>query len=966
MKKTMAVLLAFVITIAFMPATIPATAAHSDAIIDLSGFSTGADIPVAAYTNWSYTAVSRTFNITNHVTVTGASTANGTFTFNIPGSVNVTWEATYTGSSGTLIDLTGEGTFDVVAGKIENTGSGTTVRARGGDAKNLILVSGGTVAANSGNAILVESVTDSNNIITGPATAKVTVSGGKVYNFANNNVRPAIQMNNPNDTSLNVTVTGTGLVSASQESGNGFAIQTYGNVLVSGGTVSATNGRAINLVGLASNATITGGAVYVTGDSASSAAISTATTAGVDVTNAKVVVSGGLVYANNGMAIRTTGKNSTVTVSGGTVIAYGTGITGNGNVIYTQNNTINGFTPANVTLTGVVVAWNHGVNLNISEYEEGTTTHIIKLPAGATAEWAHNTNPSGKDGIKITPVSGVPMLLGFGDDLIGFAPVTVSSTPPSLVEYTVFVTIQGDTLGTVSASGQNPINAYSWYIPVPEGGNLTITITPNSPNRIVSVRVNDVTDVDLTYNTFSRVYSTDTYVLLDNMTLPVTSANTYTLNNVTSNRQLHVEFGTSIPGYSIMYFSDEGGSISPQEGIRWVGSGGNQSFTVTPDSGYIINEVTVNGSSVPVADATNAFTHTLQSVTTHLFVIATFERSMRHIDVSHNFGGSVMLGGSAAASHEWVSYGDAVTFEIAVDSGYRVSSIVVDGNSISTASFPYIQFPYVDGDHNVVVTFALIQTPAADVEQEPYVKPEPEPDPKPPSPFIKEHYAYITGYPNGTVRPERSITRAEVATIFYRLLTDEVWEKTRNARNPFPDVNPESWYGAAVSAIAGMEIVTGYPDGTFKPDRKITRAEITTIVARFARQMKMSAVNSANASDIAGHWAEGDIIYIMKTGWMQGYTDSTFRPDLNMTRAEFITLVNRILERAPETADDLATDDMVRWDDNADPDAWYYLAVQEATNSHKPEYKDKTVPGMDFNYEYWTEMLVTPDWSLIG
>ena len=174
-----------------------------------------------------------------------------------------------------------------------------------------------------------------------------------------------------------------------------------------------------------------------------------------------------------------------------------------------------------------------------------------------------------------------------------------------------------------------------------------------------------------------------------------------------------------------------------------------------------------------------------------------------------------------------------------------------------------------------------------------------------------------------------------------------------------------SWYNTAVSVIAEMGIVTGYPDGSFKPEKKITRAEIAAIAVRFAGLIEMIPVNTANASDITGHWAENDIVYVIEIGLMQGYTDGTFKPNLNMTRAEFITLVNRILEREPETADDLLPDEMIFWADNADPDSWYYLAVQEATNSHNPKNKDKTVPGMSFNYEYWVEILDNPDWSLI-
>ena len=223
-------------------------------------------------------------------------------------------------------------------------------------------------------------------------------------------------------------------------------------------------------------------------------------------------------------------------------------------------------------------------------------------------------------------------------------------------------------------------------------------------------------------------------------------------------------------------------------------------------------------------------------------------------------------------------------------------------------------------------------------------------------PFIKEHIAYVSGYPDVTVRPEQDITRAEVAVIFYRLLINELHESIQLQENPFSDVRTGNWYNTAVSAMSELGIVNGYPDGTFRPDAVITRAELATIAAHFASMMKMESINEVGFNDITGHWAAKDIIYTAEIGWTTGYADGTFRPAQKITRAEFITLVNRVLERVPETVDDLMEEGMIRWIDNDDPDAWYYIAVQEATNSHVAEYKEKTVPGLQFKYEYWVEM----------
>jgi len=236
------------------------------------------------------------------------------------------------------------------------------------------------------------------------------------------------------------------------------------------------------------------------------------------------------------------------------------------------------------------------------------------------------------------------------------------------------------------------------------------------------------------------------------------------------------------------------------------------------------------------------------------------------------------------------------------------------------------------------------------------------PDGGPPlSPFITDHVAYIIGYPEGDVRPDRNVTRAEVATVFFRLLTDDFREEYWTRYNLFRDVAFSDWFNTAVSVMSGMEIIRGYPGGVFVPKGDITRGELAAIAARFARMMKMAGSNDVGFTDISGHWAEADINYAAVIGWVNGYPDKTYRPDQAIKRAEFMTLVNRVLGRIPETAGDLLADEMVKWPDNG-TDAWYYLAVQEATNSHEYKEKDKIVPGVAANYEYWVKMTPNRDW----
>mgnify|MGYP002638622861 CR=1 FL=1 len=215
-----------------------------------------------------------------------------------------------------------------------------------------------------------------------------------------------------------------------------------------------------------------------------------------------------------------------------------------------------------------------------------------------------------------------------------------------------------------------------------------------------------------------------------------------------------------------------------------------------------------------------------------------------------------------------------------------------------------------------------------------------------------DHYAYIVGYPDSTVRPQNGITRAEVATIFFRLLTDETRNANSTKSNSYSDVAAGAWYNHAVSTLSAMGIVKGDSHGKFNPNAPITRAEFAAIAARFDDKANTTAVDF---SDIASHWAKDEISAAANNGWINGYTDGTFRPNNKITRAEAMTLVNRVLKRLPETAEDLHND-MIKWSDNSDTSAWYYLAVQEATNSHYYDIKEN-------KYEKWSKLRETRDWT---
>ena len=214
-----------------------------------------------------------------------------------------------------------------------------------------------------------------------------------------------------------------------------------------------------------------------------------------------------------------------------------------------------------------------------------------------------------------------------------------------------------------------------------------------------------------------------------------------------------------------------------------------------------------------------------------------------------------------------------------------------------------------------------------------------------------DHFAYVIGYPDGKVHPEGNISRAEVATIFFRLLKSDIRDVNLTADNGFSDVSNGQWHNKAISTMAKLGIVKGRRADRFDPDASITRAEFAAICARFNTK---PVENSGSFSDISGHWAENEIERAAAFGWISGYPDGTFRPDARITRAEAMTMINRVLCRMPQSKSDLLNS-MVTWPDNK-PSDWHYLAVQEATNSH--DFNRKGEVG-----ESWTKLTSVPDWT---
>ena len=389
--------------------------------------------------------------------------------------------------------------------------------------------------------------------------------------------------------------------------------------------------------------------------------------------------------------------------------------------------------------------------------------------------------------------------------------------------------------------------------------------------------------------------------------------------------------------FTISATAGAGGSISPS-GSVFVAEGSDKVFTITPNSGYHIADVQVDGISVGAVS-----TYTFTDVVANHTISATFQstggtggggtgsdKSDPHLRFDSN-------GGTAFAPID--GHGSAFTINpydddeygthIPTRPGYRFTGWYRDSR-LNTR---------VDEDDTIRVTGSMTLFAGWEETSVPDLL------------NGDDHYAYIQGYADGTVRPNANITRAQVATIFFRLLDEDVRNDYLTTTNRFPDVNEDYWANTAISTMAALGIINGRNNGTFDPNAYITRGEFAAICARFDDS---DVISASTFSDISGYWAEDEIRRAAALGWVQGFGDGTYRPSENITRAQAVTMINRVLCRQPEEADDLLPG-MNTWSDCHEGD-WYYLAIQEAGNSH--DYVAK-----DGYYESWTELNAAPDWS---
>lgn len=387
--------------------------------------------------------------------------------------------------------------------------------------------------------------------------------------------------------------------------------------------------------------------------------------------------------------------------------------------------------------------------------------------------------------------------------------------------------------------------------------------------------------------------------------------------------------------YAVTVEVEGEGTVTPGGGELTVNEGEDLTLSFAPAEGYYLKDVLLDG--VSVVDGASL---TLEDIRAAHTVRVVFAELMYEL--------SYFTYGGTEYETELHSAGTVVELDkVPVRSGYRFTGWFADeALTLPITSVTMDDHKSVHAGWERVIT-PVPPTPSTPDEPEVY---------RPNGLVLDEHFAYLIGNDDGLIRPEANITRAEVATIFFRLLTDETRESFWSDTNSYTDVAAGSWYNNAVSTLSAMGVLGGYEDDSFRPNASITRAEFAKIAVSF---FELEGLDCENPFlDVApGAWYAESVAAAAEIGLIEGYEGGLFRPDAPITRAEACTIVNRTLGRAPHAAGLLPESEMNLWPDNMDASAWYYAQIQEATNSH-----DFVWAG---EFEQWTQKLPERDWDAL-
>lgn len=642
------------------------------------------------------------------------------------------------------------------------------------------------------------------------------------------------------------------------------------------------------------------------------------------------------------------------------------------------NEDVNGETipiSGNVTLTG---SWSQ--TANTASYTVNYLWNGEQIQAPTTGDNAMHGDKItitdiSIDGYTLIPGQQTSMTIGTGENVLNlnyYKNVTLTANSDTVTydgkEHTVTgytSAPEGVTFESVSASGSgtdantynvtfgnNPVGTYNnlYYVAAANPGTLTInkrsvTLTSASDSKVYdgTALTNDkvtvggegfATGEGATYNVTGTITSvgkadnTFTYTLNEG-----TKATNYTITK-TEGKLTITEASAPTPG--TFDFNDvipDDGKVTPAitKTVKGnVGKNFKETFKVTVKGA---DEKSAATMSAP-ASYTGTAEVTYSDRKDIAFQFAENDKLTFHNAGKYTYTVREVPGGTSRMSYDTTEY--TLTIVVALDE--------------NTNTYQVESWQFTAGNREYPAALNIVNT---------YRTYHPS-TPSKPTLNTGDHYAYVMGYPDGTVRPNGSITRAEVSAILFRLLSDKTRDEYFTTESSFTDVKAGAWYNNSIATLekAGV-IVDTAKGGAFRPNEAITRAELAAMLAQFSDAKPVKGVKFSDVS--AEHWAYEAIAIAAKMGWIEGYPDGTFRPDATITRAEMMTLVNRALERVPSDEDHLLSKRVMLTFPDCKSGDWFYIAVQEATNSHTYE-RAATEKNGD---EQWTALRANRDWTLL-
>ena len=945
------------------------------------------------------------FNLKSNGSISNTGTG-GTVT--VTGGLRLNIEANaqlLTATNGITLNIAANGVKVDIKGKIDNGGSNSAINVANTVTEGVeinVSADGKVLSEPSGYAInnggTGTEINISGTVKAGPACA-IRSSGNNVFinindnaqvsNSATSNTNSTIytsgDKNDTNGITDKITISGNSVVKTEhQTSLTSYVIQTTGDVDVTGGKITAKLGRAINLIGSTSKATVTGGIV----ETDSGIAISTATTTPSDVPDASISISGGTVRATGaGTAVRVTGVNGNVDITGGTVSSL------NGNAVMASGEkseiNISGDSRVSATIGNAVFASGVESKINISGGWVTATTGYAVSASGNNSE----VNVSGgvvfawgEDVSRVINKLGSPNTVNSNRTITDGIVIAWNTTTG---EDTYF---EGESIGLDARRSGNSSTTATWTSINNGEIKYNTNGTPDKFFPLNDVPLNNVTVLD---KQDSSTLPTTFILIVNNGVIVSPNDNEKFAENANIGIKANeppegYEFGgwvvcESSSGHFTDNMDETTTFIMPAsdvtikatyvrlppyeltiiiegiENIKHVDRvGGEQDISAPPfdsERRMFVNWVNISGGGYFVDAFSSATTFTMPR--NDAVIMAHYEYIDYNLDVVH--------GVDASELGQYHS-GEAVT--IIADpppDGQRFAGWTSNGGgSFANRGAESTTFTMPSNNVTVTANYAPVQS----YQPVPNFSPPPEPDEDDPPPSdnapaegttpettsvitvaepeksgsdvsryfnTHEHTSYIQGVGENHFAPDENTTRAEAAQMFYNLLLDKNPDITRR----FPDVPQDAWYAKAVNTLASIGFLSGYPDGSFRAEGSITRAEFVTIIVRVAEETYID-YEAAQFNDVSvEHWAYPYINTAVSYGWIQGYGGGRFAPDRLITRAEAVTILNRVLERHPDRSYIDNHDELVHFEDVAETH-WAYYDIMEAFHPHR--YRDYSDP----------------------